>query len=100
MTTPTEPTRLPVQVGTDIQQGPDGQPWVKLQLSVGVTIFGMLVPEATAAELGPLIAEQLAVGAANARRARTGLIIASPNMPTMPPTNGKLPPQLRQPGRG
>jgi len=80
---------------------------VKLQLNVGVTVFGMVLPEATAEELGPLIAQQLAAGVANARRARLGLIVPGPGqpMPPMPPANGQpangqLPPQLRQPGHG
>jgi hypothetical protein len=92
----TEPTppgdaepRIGVQVNVGVQPGPDGRPWVQFQINVGVTATMMLLPPATAEELGPILAAQLAEGAANARRAGLGLIVA-PNgqLPPMPPHGG------------
>jgi hypothetical protein len=68
-------TRIPVSVNVALKTGPDGQPWIKLDLTVGIATVGVLLPDATADELGPLIAGGLTEGAAAARREKVGLIL-------------------------
>lgn len=90
---PGTPAQVGVQVGTEIVSGPDGTPWVKLHLALGLTMVALVIPEATADQLGKILADQLAQGAANARRAKLGLIVPDPGqklpMPIIPPNGAK-----------
>lgn len=70
-----EVTSLPVQVGAAVVQGPDGRPWVALQLQQGVTTYTLALPEAIATELATLIPQVLTEVAAQCRRAKLGLLL-------------------------
>lgn len=87
--TPPEPSKVAVQVGAAVVPGPDGRPWVQLQLTLGLTMMAMVIPEDLAAELGPLVAKSLADAAGKARLARGGIIVAgNGQMPASGPVNG------------
>lgn len=72
-----EEPAVPVQMVAGVEQGPDGTPWVRMQLALGLTVFTMLVPEKTARDIATLLPPVLVEQADNARRARSGLVIAS-----------------------
>lgn len=72
---PAEITSLPVQIGGAVVQGPDGRPWVQLQIGQGVTTFGLVVPENVAIELATLVPQVLTEVAAQCRRAKLGLLL-------------------------
>lgn len=55
MTTPI--TGVPVQLGTSIQPGPDGQPWIMYEFAIGLTRMAMLLPPNTARQLPALVAD-------------------------------------------
>lgn len=90
-TPPPEETGVPVNVGYGVTPGPDGKPWVVLQIAVGLVSYTLTVPERTARELAELIPRQLLAGADDARRARMGLIVPSNGGPV-----NLSPEQLRQ----
>ena len=73
---------VPVQVGYATAPGPDGRPWVRLELHLGLTATSLLVPEQTARELAELVSRQLLAGADQARRERIGLVL--PGQPGTP----------------
>lgn len=95
MTTPAAP-KPQVLVTVDTPPGPDGRPWVSLQIQLGLAVSGIVIPPDTADELAAIIQEQLTAGAQRARLAAGGIILATPKTP--------LPEQLRRPnghpGRG
>lgn len=91
MTTPAAP-KPQVLVTVDTPPGPDGKPWVSLQIQLGLAVSGIVIPPETAAELATILAEQLTAGAQRARLAGGGIILAAPNVPA-----SALPAQLRQP---
>jgi hypothetical protein len=66
---------VPVNIGYGVAPGPDGKPWVVLQITLGLAAYTLTVPERTARELAELIPRQLSAAADDARRARTGLIV-------------------------
>lgn len=72
-----EEAGVPVNVGYGTTPGPDGKPWVVLQITLGLASYTLTVPERTARELAELIPRQLTAAADDARRARTGLIVPS-----------------------
>lgn len=75
--TPPEPEHgiVTVRCGTAVTQGPDGRPWVMLQLEQGTTRYVLCVDIATADQLRTLIADQLTEAITTARRQATGLLI-------------------------
>jgi hypothetical protein len=71
-----------VQVAVATTPGPDGKPWVQLQINIGLAGFALLVPERGARALAQAIPQALTLGADNARREALGLLVAG---------NGHLP---------
>lgn len=86
-TTP-EPGIVTVRSGTAITQGPDGKPWIMLQLEQGTTRYALCVDVATADQLRTLIPQQLAEAITTARRQATGLLLPAEIRPqdTPPPS--------------
>lgn len=74
---------------TGVVPGPDGQPWVVLELRYGLSVHQIVLPESLAEQAGPVLAAKLAEGAAAARRARLGIILPGDQMP--PGSNGSMP---------
>lgn len=72
---PEEVPGVQVQIGHSVETGPDGRPWVKLQVGLGLAVFAMLVPEQTARELATILSNALVEAADAARRSRIGLIV-------------------------
>jgi hypothetical protein len=85
----TQQVQINVQSGCETVTGPDGKPWVKFHLGLGLAAITMIIPEELAEQLAPVLAQQLAEGAANARRDRIGLIVATNQQPLPPIRPGR-----------
>lgn len=93
---PTPPVEPPqISVHFELQPGPDGYPWVKCSIQVGTASFAFIATEHQSEQLSPILGNGFAEGAAAARRARLGLVIAGPNDM---PTNGHGSPNGVRPG--
>jgi hypothetical protein len=79
---------VPMNMLTGVQIGPDGQPWPWLQIEIGLTVFKLLVPEATARKLAKTMPGALLEACTIARRKKLGLEIAS-QMPPGSPFGGR-----------
>lgn len=77
-----------IKVHFELQPGPDGYPWVKCTLQVGLASFAFVATESQSEQLGPILGQGFAEGAAAARRNRLGLIL--PGQGDAPSTNGQL----------
>lgn len=82
-----------VRCGTAITQGPDGRPWIMLQLEQGTTRYALCVDVATADQLRTLIPDQLTEAITTARRQATGLLLPNEIAPqNTPPATALLTP--------
>jgi hypothetical protein len=75
-----------LQVATATIPGPDGAPWVVLELRYGLTVCQLLLPESLAEKAVTVLPEQLRAGVAAAKRARLGLILPGQQSGVMPPS--------------
>jgi hypothetical protein len=77
MTQPPEPTPANprIEVHFELQVGPDGNPWIKCTLQVGLASFAFLATESQAEQLALVFAGGFGEGSVAARRARLGLIL-------------------------
>lgn len=83
---------VPVKLDGNVITGPDGQPWVQLRTHYGFATSVINVTEPMAVELATLYPQMLTQLAANARRAKLGLILPCPvDMPPRPDHNGRHP---------
>lgn len=48
---------VPVQLKGDVVKGPDGQPWIRYEWSLGLTVMTMVVPVGTAKQIPALVAD-------------------------------------------
>lgn len=87
MTQPTEPQPglVSVRCGTAVVPGPDGRPWVALQIEQGATRYALVVDIATADQLQALITTQMQDAIATAKRQATGLLLPHEATPPAPP---------------